>query len=135
MLASFLEGRICGKPIAVGYWFCYDDTSLHLLPDRNTVRWRGREIAPVVREVVVASASDVEKDYQRYAAMNKGWRDDLQRAMARFIASQTRHELADRVLDQTIAYEIVVAEDGDRQNQVGLGWKVSVRTALILGEH
>ena len=84
-------------------------------------------------EVVVASPNDVEKDFQKYGDMNKPWREDLQRAVARYIASQTRQELADRVLDLAIAYEISLASKGDRQNQVPLGWKVSVRTALIIG--
>ena len=51
--------------------------------------------------------------------------------MDRYTLSQCRHALIDRVLDLALAFEIAVSQKGD---QGAVRWKVSVRTAQLVGE-
>jgi hypothetical protein len=51
--------------------------------------------------------------------------------MNRFTLSQCRHQTIDRILDLALAFEIAVSGgDGDSAPP---GWKVSVRSAQLIG--
>lgn len=51
--------------------------------------------------------------------------------MDRYTLSQCRHALIDQVLDLALAFEIAVSQKGDN---IPVRWKVSVRTAQLIGE-
>jgi hypothetical protein len=50
--------------------------------------------------------------------------------MNRFMLSQCRHQVIDRILDLTLAFEIAVSGSAD---QAPPSWKVSVRSAQMIG--
>ena len=128
--AIFLQGRIAGQPLAFGYWFEYEDRDLDLNAYENYISWILPEVVPMVRAAPPMELDTVRRRFNALSAVQIDWRTDLRRSMERFISSQCRHQMIDRILDLTLAFEIAVSGDG---NQAPLSWKVAVRSAQMLG--
>jgi hypothetical protein len=126
----FLQGKVAGQPLALGYWFEYDDEDLDLNSHENFVSWLLPEIIPSISSNVAVDAATVQRELKALSAMPADWRNDLTRSMERFTLSQCRHQTIDRILDLTLAFEIAVSGKGDRAPQ---SWKVSVRSARMIG--
>src|SRR5580704_709870 len=126
----FLQGKAAGQPLALGYWFDYDDEELDLNTHENYVSWILPEIVPSIFTNIAVNAAAVQQNLIALSAMPADWRDDLTRSMGRFILSQCRHQTIDRILDLTLAFEIAVSGKGHQAPQ---SWKVSVRSAQMIG--
>ena len=92
---------------------------LHL----RLVRWN---------EIAQLNAHEVLNYYSAFCDLAPDWKTDLRRSMDRYILSQCRHGLIDQVLDLALAFEIAVSQKGDN---LAVRWKVSVRTAQLIGGH
>jgi hypothetical protein len=126
----FLQGRATSQPLALGYWFEYDDEDLDLNSHENYVSWILPEIVPSIPANVPVDAATVQQELKALSAMPEDWRNDLMRSMERFTLSQCRHQVIDRILDLTLAFEIAVSGKGEQAPQ---SWKVSVRSAQMIG--
>jgi hypothetical protein len=93
--------------------------------------WLLPEITPLIPENLTVDGTTIRQDIQVLSAMPDNWRNDLERSMDRFALSQCRHQLIDRILDLTLAFEIAVS--GKSEQQVPQSWKVNVRTAQMIG--
>jgi hypothetical protein len=125
-----LQGKAVGRPLALGYWFEYDDPDLDLNSHENYIAWILPEVAPSIPANATVSAATVQQDLKTLSAMSADWRNDLRRSMERFTLSQCRHQTIDRILDLTLAFEIAVSGKADQAPQ---SWKVSVRSAQMIG--
>jgi hypothetical protein len=125
----FLEAVAGSQPLAAASWFQYEDQDLDLNEFENYLNWISKEIEPFVQSHAVVDASSVEKDATAFGSLPNGLKSKLLRSMERFAQSQRRHQLVDQILDLTIAFEIVVGDGGDG----GIGWKVAVRSAQLIG--
>lgn len=126
----FFQGKMAGQPLALGYWFEYDDEDLDLNSYENFVSWLLPEIVPSISSNVAVDATMVQQELKALSAMPADWRNDLIRSMERFTLSQCRRQTIDRILDLTLAFEIAVSGKGE---QVPQSWKVSVRSAQMIG--
>jgi hypothetical protein len=126
----FLQGKATGQPLVLGYWFAYDDEDLDLNSFENYLSWLLPEITPLIPENITVDCTTIQQDIQVLSAMPDDWRNDLERSMERFALSRCRHQLIDRILDLTLAFEIAVS---GKSEQVPQSWKVSVRTAQMIG--
>jgi hypothetical protein len=126
----FLQGRATSQPLALGYWFEYDDEDLDLNAHENYMSWILPEIVPSIPANVSVDAATVQRELKALSAMSEDWRNDLTRSMERFTLSQCRHQVIDRILDLTLAFEIAVSSKGEQAPQ---SWKVSVRSAQMIG--
>ena len=125
-----LQGRATGQPLTLGYWFEYDDEDLDLNSHENYMSWILPEIVPSIPANVAVDAATVQQELKALSAMPEDWRNDLRRSMERFTLSQCRHQVIDRILDLTLAFEIAVSGNGEQAPQ---SWKVSVRSAQMIG--
>jgi hypothetical protein len=128
---AFLEGIAVGHPIAVGYWFEYDDVDLDLASYENTLSWSVPEIAPHIKTVTKIDSKIIADDVSKFAALPDDVRKTMFRSIKRFALSQCRREDIDRVLDLVLAYEIIASSGGG--DNVPASWKVSVRPAQLIG--
>jgi hypothetical protein len=126
----FLEAVSGKQPLAAASWFEYEDRDLDLNEFENYLNWTSREIEPFVHKHTFVDASSVANEATAFEALPNGWKSDLLRSMERFTQSQRRHQLVDRILDLTIAFEIAVGGEGDN---APLSWKVAVRSAQLIG--
>jgi hypothetical protein len=126
----FLQGRATSQPLALAYWFQYDDEDLDLNAHENYMSWLLPEIVPAIPANVAVDGTTVQHDLKALSAMQDAWRNDLTRSMERFTLSQCRHQVIDRILDLTLAFEIAVSGKGENVPQ---SWKVGVRTAQMIG--
>jgi hypothetical protein len=128
----FLQARATSCPLVLGYWFEYDDEDLDLNSHENYVSWILPEIVPSIPANVAVDAATVQQELKVLSAMSEDWHwhNDLMRSMERFTLSQCRHQLIDRILDLTLAFEIAVSGKGEQAPQ---SWKVSVRSAQMIG--
>ena len=126
----FLQGKATNQPLALGYWFAYDDEDLDLNAFENYISWLLPEIMPVIPANISVDAVIIQQELKALFAMREDWRNDLTRSMERFTLSRCRHQLIDRILDLTLAFEIAVSGKGEQTPQ---SWKVSVRSAQMIG--
>jgi hypothetical protein len=126
-----IESVSIGHPLAIGCWFEYADRGLDLAEWQNAIAWILPEIHPRIMSCTPASAARIQDDLRRYAALPTGLQFDLLRSMNRFTLSHCRHQIVDRILDLTLAFEIAVS--GDSEQSAPPGWKVSVRSAQLIG--
>jgi hypothetical protein len=126
----FLQGKAAGQPLALGYWFEYDDDELDLNSYDNYISWILPEIVPSIPANATINAATAHQELKALSAMPADWRNDLTRSMERFTLSPCRHQTIDRILDLTLAFEIAVSGKGDQAPQ---SWKVSVRSAQMVG--
>lgn len=126
----YLQGKAAGQPLTLGYWFTYDDEELDLNSFDNFVSWILPEITPVIRDNVPMDGRTIQQEVKALLAMPEDWRNDLHRSMERYVLSRCRHQLIDHILDLTLAFEIAVS---GKSEQVPQSWKVSVRTAQMIG--
>jgi hypothetical protein len=125
-----IEAACVGHPTAMGSWFEYVDEELDVNGWESQLAWLLPEIHPRVGYTPV-SAKAVEEQMQKYAELPEELRLRLLRSMERFTLSQCRHKFIDRVLDLELAFEIAVS--GPSKDASPMGWKVSVRSAQMIG--
>lgn len=128
-LLVFLQGKAAGSPLAFAYWFEYEDSDLDLNAFENRLSWMVPEVAPTILSNTATDAAAVKHDLAVFSAFPGEWRTDLARSMERFTLSQCRRQRIDSVLDLALAFEIATG-GGDN---VPVGWKVSVRSAQLIG--
>jgi hypothetical protein len=127
---SLLQAMSVGHPLAIGYWFEYDDRDLDISTWENWVRWLLPEVVPLIQSATPIDENVVQGELQQYAALPDDIRRDLLRSMDRYVLSQCRREPTDRVLDLALAFEIAVS--GERSS-APISWKVSHRSAQLIG--
>jgi hypothetical protein len=127
----FIEAASVGYPLAIGCWFEYADQDLDVNGWEHQLVWLLPEIPPRVAMYASVSASAIQNQIQRYAALPEELRSRLLRSMERFTLSQCRSKIIDRVLDLELAFEIAVSGPG--RDAAPMGWKVSVRSAQLIG--
>ena len=127
---SLLQAISVGHPLAIGYWFEYDDRDLDISAWENSERWLLPEVVPLIQSATPIDANVVQDELQQYAALPDDIRRDLLRSMDRFILSQCRCQPTDRALDLALAFEIAVS--GERSS-APISWKVSHRSAQLIG--
>ena len=127
---AILQAISVGHPLAIGYWFEYDDLDLDISAWENSLRWHLPEVVPSIQSATLIDANVVQDELQQYAALPDDIRRDLLRSMDRFILSQCRRQPTDRVLDLALAFEIAVS--GERSS-APISWKVSHRSAQLIG--
>ena len=125
-----IESASIGHPLAIGCWFEYADRDLDIAEWQNAIAWILPEIHPHIARCTPASGTAIQDDLRRYTALPGGLRSDLLRSMNRFMLSQCRHQIIDRILDLTLAFEIAVSGNAD---QAPPSWKVSVRSTQLIG--
>lgn len=126
-----IEATSVGHPLAVACWFEYADRDLDINGWQNSLAWLLPEVHPRVADFTPITATTVLDQIQRYDALPEEFRSRLLRSMERFTLSQCRHKLVDRVLDLELAFEIAVS--GPNRDPAPMGWKVSVRSAQLIG--
>jgi hypothetical protein len=124
-----IEAISVGTPLAIGYWFEYENQDLDYVAWENAVAWSFPEIIPKIRQPGALSNS-VADQLGRFSTLPGKLRTRLRRSMKRFTLSQCRHEEMDQVLDLALAFEIAVSEEGDNAPP---SMKVAVRTAQMIG--
>lgn len=129
-LLILLQGKVVGHPLILGSWFEYEDQELDLKAFENWISWVLPEIVPRIPSFTSVSCEALLRDYSAFMALAGNWRTALTRSMERFIVSQSRRQLIDRVLDLCLAFEIAVSSTG---NNAPPSWKVSVRSAQLIG--
>ena len=127
----FIEAALVGHPLAIGCWFEYADQDLDVNQWENSLAWLLPEIPPRVATITAMNACAVQDHLERYSALPGELRSRLLRSMERFTLSQCRHGLVDRILDLELAFEIAVSGPG--RDASPMGWKVSVRSAQLIG--
>jgi hypothetical protein len=88
-------------------------------------------VEPTVRAHVAVTAQGITSLFGNFGKLPADLQDKLTRAADRFALSQCRHRTIDRILDLAIAFEILTG--GGKGDNAPAGWKVSVRTAQIIG--
>lgn len=129
-LWSLLEVAAAGQTLAIGYWFEYEDRELDIAEVENYLSWTLPEVTPRIRTAPKVDAEDFQTQLHRFTALPSDVRRDLLRSANRFALSQCRRQNIDRVLDLALAFETAVSGEGP---QAPPGWKISVRTAQIIG--
>jgi hypothetical protein len=129
-LSILVQGACIGHPMAVACWFEYADPELEFAAWENNYTWLLPEIHPHVKNSVPADISVIQTSLASYDTLPDEQRTRLFRSMERFRLSQSRRETIDRILDLALAFEIAVSERGDNAPP---GWKVSVRSAQVIG--
>jgi hypothetical protein len=127
----FLEAVASSQPLAAASWFEYEDQDLDINEFENYLNWISTEIEPFVQAHTVVDSSLVKNEATAFGSLPEGWKSDLLRSMERFSQSQRRHQLVDRILDLTIAFEIAVGSGAG--DNAPLSWKVAVRSAQLIG--
>ena len=130
-VAVILQGAALGQPIAVACWFEYLDHDLEYSEWESAFSWLLPEVHPRVHRGPVVEGGRLQASITAFEALAPKRRDILLRSMERFRLSQCRRQPIDRVLDLALAFEIAVSDDGGEQ--IPPGWKVSVRTAQLIG--
>jgi len=125
-----IEAASVGHPLAIGCWFEYADRDLDLAEWQNTITWILPEIHPRISKITTVSGVAISQDLSAYKSLPNNLQVDLLRSMNRFTLSQCRHQITDRILDLTLAFEIAVSGKSD---QAPPSWKVSVRSAQLIG--
>lgn len=133
-LATILQATIVGRPIAVACWFEYLDSDLEYSTWENAFAWLLPEVHPRVQRGSLVEESIIQDNVSSFDALSgiKDRRETLLRSMNRFRLSQSRRQPIDRVLDLALAFEIAVSDQSSGEH-IPPSWKVSVRTAQIVG--
>jgi len=129
-LSVLIQAASIGHPLAFASWFEYADRDLEFSEWENTFTWFLPEIAPRVKRHSPADVGAILTNLAAYNALSQKRRVTLRRSMERFRLSQCRREAIDRVLDLALAFEIAVSDQSER---MPVGWKVSVRSAQLIG--
>lgn len=127
----FVEAALVGHPLAVGCWFEYADQELDINGWQNSLAWLLPEVPPRVASFTPVGGATVQDRIQRFDALPGELQSRLLRSMERFTLSQCRSKLVDRILDLELAFEIAVSGPG--RDFAPMGWKVSVRSAQLIG--
>jgi hypothetical protein len=129
--ACRLVEAICvGHPLPLAYWLEFQDSEHDLTFTGALLTWSLPEVHPRIETVTELNSRTFVGCYDRFQRLSHEWRADLRRSMNRYTLSQCRRELIDRILDLALAFEIAVSQKGDN---LAPRWKVSVRTAQIIG--
>ena len=128
---AFLQATAAGAPVVAGSWFEWDDADLDFNRHENFTVWHLPEIVPVVRSHVAVKADDLVGAAGKFGALPGEWQATLLRSMDRFVLSQCRYKIPDQALDLAIAFEIAVG--GGSGDNAPPSWKISVRSAQIIG--
>jgi hypothetical protein len=128
---TLIEMVGAGGPLVFASWFEYADRTLDLAAIENTMSWTLPEVAPRILSVTDVRTQVLEYYFAKYVALPSDFKDVLVRCAHRFCLSQCRKELIDRVLDLAPALEVAVT--GRSEPHLPANWKVSVRTAQMIG--
>ena len=128
---AFLQACVAGQPLVGGSWFEYEDHDLDINEYENYLIWLLPEVIPRVRSAVSVDVPTLRRYAAALRSIPSEWRNTLQRSMERFVLSQCRHQIVDKALDLALAFEIAVA--GGKGDNAPPGWKVSVRSAQMIG--
>ncbi len=129
-LCRMIEGVCVGHPLPLAYWLEFRDSELYGVSNANFLTWSLPEVLPRVEHVTALSSTTIAQHYLSFSDLARDWKVDLRRSMDRYTLSQCRHALIDQVLDLALAFEIAVSQKGEN---LPPRWKVSVRTAQLLG--
>lgn len=97
----------------------------------GSLAWILPEIPPRVASYTPINAAVLQDQLQGYGALPEELRSRLLRSMERFTLSQCRSKPVDRILDLELAFEMAVSGPGPDASPTG--WKVSVRSAQMIG--
>ncbi len=125
-----IQAASVGHPPAVACWFEYADPEHEYAEWENTFTWLLPEVPPHVKNFYSAEPGLIGANFGHYRSLSSNRQASLLRSMERFRQSQCRRDALDRALDLALAYEIAVSEKGDNAPP---GWKVSVRSAQLIG--
>ena len=131
-LTVIFQAAAVGRPIAVTCWFEYLDHDLEYSEWENAFSWLLPEVHPRVLRGCGYRRDPVANIVTDFDALAPKRGDSALRSMERFRLSQCRRQPIDRVLDLALAFEIAVSDEGSGEH-IPPGWKVSVRTAQIVG--
>jgi hypothetical protein len=127
----FVQAAAVGHPLAIACWFEYEDQSIDFNQWQNSIAWILPEIHPRVAKSTAVSAKAIQASLQSFSALPAEVRKRLLRSMERFELSQCRYAIVDRILELTLAFEIAVS--GPSRTEGAISWKVSVRSAQLVG--
>jgi hypothetical protein len=130
-LLTLIETLSAGHPSTFGYWFEYENHSLDVASWENTIRWMLPEIVPKILSCISADSAASRRDLSHHRALPEELRSRLLRSMHRYSLSQCHRQMVDRAFDLALAFEIAVSGKGG--GEASPGWKVSVRSAQLLG--
>jgi hypothetical protein len=130
-LWMFIQSVSVGHLLIMGTWFEYVDATLDINDWSNHLVWMLPEIHPRVDECSEISGASIRNDLLLYKQIPDPMRSVLQRSMDRFILSQCRHKLIDRILDLILAFEIAVSGPGGGKSVPS--FKVNLRSAQLIG--
>lgn len=125
-----IEAISAGSPLAIGYWFEYENRDLDYKAWENTLSWSLPEITPRIKRTPALAATLVTSQIEAFSILPRKLQSRLHRSMKRFTLSQCRHEEMDQVLDLALAFEIAVSEGNDRSPP---SMKVATRSAQMVG--
>jgi hypothetical protein len=94
-----IQAAAVGNPLVIGCWFEYADRELEFAEWENTLGWILPEIPPHVARCTPADLNVIQANLRNYIAFPTNLQSALLRSMKRFVLSQCRHGMIDRVLD------------------------------------
>ena len=125
----FMQAAIVGHPLAIAYWFEYEDNSLDFNQWQNSLSWLLPEVHPRVAKITRVTGSTIRAKLESFEVLSPKLRARLLRSMGQFELSQYRYALVDRI-ELELAFEIVLGGPGPKS---AVSWKVSVRSAQLIG--
>lgn len=128
---AFLQASATGAPLIACGWFEWEDGALDFNSYENWMYWHVPEVVPRVSVHIAVERESLAGTAGKFGAVQNPWQKVLLRSMNRFVLSQCRHRIADRALDLALAFEIAVG--GGSGDHGPASWKVSVRTAQLIG--
>ena len=130
-LLAFLQASVTGNPLVGASWFSYEDQELDFNSHENHLSWCVPEVEPIVREHALVKVDGLSETTVAFFKLPQDYREKVIRSADRFVLSQCRHQRIDRILDLAIAFEIMTG--GGKGDNAPPGWKVSVRSAQLIG--
>jgi hypothetical protein len=127
---SCLEAVFTRQPLVAGSWFEYEDHELDINAHENYLTWHVPEVEPYIDTATAVTANQVRQDIEAFLRLDGEWRDKIVRSINRFSLSQCRRNPGDKIIDQALAFEILLADE----NKLGapIGWLVGLRGAQFI---
>lgn len=126
---AFLQAYFTGTPLIGASWFSYDDNELDFNSIESRLQWLVPEVEPTVKSHVAIESERLADAVAAHAKLPGNSAKKIIQSADRFVLSQCRYRRVDVAIDLAIAYEILAGSKGDG----AIGWKVSLRTAQIIG--
>lgn len=128
---TLIEIILARHPLVFGWWFEYEDEKLDLAPFDNFMVFSAPEVSPRLPRAQAAQAGHFPLMLKQFGALPADYQGLLLRSAERFTLSQCRNQRVDLILDLALAYEIAVSGKGEQG--MSPTWKVSTRTAQLIG--